>query len=221
MKNILVLAPHADDEVVGCGGLIARRALEGAAVHVVVGAVGGLHHRHLETAATTECRKNELLAAAAILGVARTTILYEGLDMRLDTVPEVELVTSVDAILDETRYDEIYFPYASHNHDHRVLFNVAFAALRNTPGRPTPRVVALYEYAYVGWQPQEIRGGRMYVDISSTLERKLAAFEAYPSQLKAAPHPCSRHGIETLARMRGLEAGVAAAEMFYLQKLVE
>ena len=220
MCRILVLAPHADDEVVGCGGMIARRAREGDHVHVVVAAIGGLKHRHLRKAATVLARRAELARAAEVLGVAETTVLYEGLDMRLDTIPQVELVTTLDRILDAARYDEVYFPYASHNHDHQRLFSAGYAALRTVTGRCSPRLVALYEYAYVGWNPEEIRGGKLYVDISDTLEVKLRAFEAYASQIKPPPHPCSLHGIRTLAHMRGLEAAVSAAELFYVQRLL-
>ncbi|MBI5292230.1 MAG: PIG-L family deacetylase [Chloroflexi bacterium] len=218
--RILVIAPHADDEVVGCGGMIARRALEGHHVHVVIAAIGGLKHRHLEIAASTEQRKQELATAAGILGVSRVTILFEGMDMRMDTVPQLDIVSRLDEILDEQYYDEVYFPYASHNHDHQELFRATFAAMRMTTGRRLPRLSALYEYAFVGWTPGEIQGGKMYLDIAAHLDTKVQAFEAYESQIRPFPHPCSPEAIRVLAAMRGVESGCAASELFYLQKMV-
>lgn len=217
--RLLVVAPHADDEVVGCGGLIARAVKEGHKVDVVIGSIGGLLHRHLKELATVEERKQELHRAAEILGVADVTVLFEGYDMRLDTVAQVDIVTKLDAILDRG-YDEVYFPYPSHNHDHQEMYRATFAALRHTVGRKSPRLSALYEYAFIGWNPSDIRGGKMYVDISDYLDVKVRAFEAYKSQLRDAPHPCSCHGIRVLAQMRGLESCCHAAELFYVQKII-
>jgi LmbE family N-acetylglucosaminyl deacetylase len=219
-SNILILAPHADDEVVGCGGMIARRAAEGYSIHVVVAAIGGLKHRHLNDTTSLEQRKQELAKAADILGVSKTTILYEGMDMRLDTVPQVDIVTKLDSILDQTYYEEVYFPFASHNHDHQELYRAAYAALRTTSGRRIPRLSALYEYAFFGWNPTEIRGGKLYIDITDHLEAKIKAFEIYASQLRAFPHPCSPQAISTLAATRGAECMCTAAELFYIQRMV-
>ena len=140
--------------------------------------------------------------------------------MRLDTVPQLDIVTRLDGILDQDYYEEVYFPYPSHNHDHQELYRATYAALRMTDGRRMPRLSALYEYAYIGWTPTEIRGGKLYVDITDYLETKMEAFEAYESQIRSFPHPCSPQAIRTLAAMRGIECGCAAAELFYLQRMV-
>lgn len=77
--RILILAPHADDEVLGCGGLICRRVSEGHSVDVVIAASGGVKHRHLNSPATLTARRLELQRAAEILGVTEVMILYENL----------------------------------------------------------------------------------------------------------------------------------------------
>lgn len=217
--KVLVIAPHADDEVLGCGGLIARRAQEGSHIDVVVVAVGGLRHRHLSQAASAEERQEELHSAAEILGVKTTTVLYRGMDMRMDTVPQVDIVTSLDAILDQN-YDEVYFPYPSYNHDHQEVYRACYAALRMTGDRKHPRLIAMYEYPEIGWNYTAVPGGKMYVDITDTLEIKIKALQAYKSQLRLFPHPCSPEAVRTFATMRGIESGNGAAELFYLQKIV-
>ena len=219
MADILVLAPHADDEVLGCGGMMARRAAEGDRIHVVVFGVGGLKHRHLEQEAKTAARLEELKQASKILGVTETTVLYEGMDMRLDTVPQVEIVSKLDEIL-ESKYDEVYFPYSSFNHDHQAVFDATYSALRTKGGDQAPLMSALYEYPEVGWNSSEVRGGKMFVDISDHLETKIRALVAYESQVRPHPHPLSLESLRLFAGMRGMESGFAAAELFYVQKIV-
>ena len=220
MADILVLAPHADDEVIGCGGMMARRTAEGDRVHVAVFGVGGIQHRHLEHEATAVARLDEFKRATEILGVAETTVLFEGMDMRLDTIPQVEIVSKIDDLL-ESKYDEVYFPYSSFNHDHQTVFDAVFSALRMKGGDQAPLLSALYEYPEVGWNPTEIRGGKMYVDISDQLEQKMRALSAYESQMRSHPHPRSPESVRLFAQMRGVEAGFAAAELFYLQKMCQ
>jgi LmbE family N-acetylglucosaminyl deacetylase len=219
MVDILVLAPHADDEVFGCGGMMARRAAEGDNIHVVVFAVGGLKHRHLEQEATTAARLEELKHANDILGVSDTTVLFEGMDMRLDTVPQVEIVSRLDDLM-ESNYDEIYFPYSSFNHDHQTVFNATYSALRMKGGNQAPIMSALYEYPEIGWNPTEVKGGKLYVDITDHLETKMRALSAYKSQIRPHPNPLSLKSVSQFAAMRGIEAGFSAAELFYVQRML-
>jgi LmbE family N-acetylglucosaminyl deacetylase len=219
--RILVVAPHADDEVAGCGGMIARRTATGHTVDLVVMATGGLHHRHLSRAATLAERYEEMAKAAAILGLNSARVLYEGLDMRLDTLPLLDLVSKLDGILDNGSYDQVFIPYSSHNHDHQVTYTACIGALRPGARKEAPKLIALYEYVYAGWPPVAVPGGRWYFDITGFLNKKIAAFEAYASQVKPWPHPCSPRALELLAATRGMECGHEHAELFYLLRLVE
>ena len=155
--NILVIAPHADDEVLGCGGLIARRAAAGAWVHVAVLGLGGVKQRGTTIQSSLiVVRERELHRAAEVLGVQKTTVLFEGRDMRMDTEPMLNVVTALDGLLDDMAYDEVYLPYASVNHDHQVTYRAMLAALRPATGRPAPPFVAAYEYALIGWQLEAV-----------------------------------------------------------------
>ena len=221
--NVLVIAPHADDETLGCGGLIARRAAAGAWVHVAVLGLAGVRARGDASGAPTqvEVRGRELKRACDLLGVQQVTALYPEQAMRMDTVPLVEVVTALDGLLDEREYDEVYLPYASVNHDHQVAYRAMLAALRPALGRKPVPLVAAYEYAMIGWQPEAVPGGKWYVDIGETLDIKLAALQAYATQVRPYPHPCSPEAVLALARFRGMEAGVGAAELFYLLRKIE
>jgi LmbE family N-acetylglucosaminyl deacetylase len=220
-EHLLVVAPHADDEVLGCGGLIAKRARAGWAVHVVIAAAGGITPRGATELPTVDARQAELRAACDLLDVAQVTVLYPGYDMRMDTVPMLEIVSKLDALLDATPYAEVYLPYASINHDHQVLYRAMLAALRPAAGRKLPRLTAAYEYALIGWQPEPPAGGKLYVAIDELLDIKLSALRCYPSQVRPFPHPCSPEAVRALAHFRGMEIGVSAAELFYVLREID
>jgi LmbE family N-acetylglucosaminyl deacetylase len=219
--TILVVAPHADDEVLGCGGLIAKRVAQGQEVQVVVCGLGGLRQRGLAQMPTIAERRDEFEAAGKVLGVAGTSVLFAGQDMRLDTLPRLTLVSALDAVLDLRPYTEIYLPAPSVNHDHRVVYEAMLSALRPTVARPALLRIAAYEYAMSGWPHATSDGGNYYVSITETLAAKLKALECYPSQIRPYPHPCSRGAVVALAHYRGLESGMIAAEMFYILREIE
>jgi LmbE family N-acetylglucosaminyl deacetylase len=217
-KRILVIAPHGDDEVIGCGGTLAAEAAAGAEVALVVMAMGGVKHCHLDDAATADARAAEMEAAARLLGIACTRVLFPGRDMRLESVPMIDLVTALDGVLAEG-CDECYFPEPSHNLDHRRTHEAMLAALRPA-GRPGPGLVATYEGTVAGWPSPAGEGGRLYVDVAATLETKVAALHAYRSQVRAYPHPTSEEAVRRLAAMRGLECGLQCAERFNVLRMV-
>jgi LmbE family N-acetylglucosaminyl deacetylase len=211
--HILVIAPHADDETFGCGGMIASRTAEGHAVHVVVASLSDVYasNRLLKNSAAR--RREELGEALQRLGVQRHTLLGFA-ENRLDQVPQVELITRLDEILDEVRYDQVFFPADAHHQDHRALFHACRSAMRRVDRRP--RLVALYEHPCSDPVAPPPPGGRYYVDVSRHLERKLLALGAYESQLREPPHPLSIDAVRKLAALRGVECGVEYAEMFHL-----
>jgi LmbE family N-acetylglucosaminyl deacetylase len=219
--RILVVTPHPDDEVIGCGGMIIRRVAEGHTVDLVVVTIGTVYKRHQEIKVTSDVRHQELKEAAKLLGINNYSVIFKELDGKLDTLPILELITRLDTVLDEGGYDQVFFPYASHHQDHQVVYEACFSALREGARACPPSLIAMYEYTYISWAPNGVPGGRYYVDISSYMDQKMAALRAYRSQLQSAPHPVSPEAVEILARMRGMECGRKYAEMFYVLKMVD
>lgn len=219
LKHILIISPHADDEVIGCGGMIALASKSGVRVTVIIMATGGIKHYHLKEMSSTEMRISELRTSAICLGVTRTEVLFPDKDMSLETIPSLEVVTALDRVLNEYKYDECYIPEPSHNIDHRITYESAMSALR--PGaRSYPLMVATYESVSSGWWNKRTLGGHLYVDITSTIENKLLALEAYQSQIHSYPHPVSSEAIRRLAAFRGMECGVEHAELFQIIRML-
>ena len=110
LKHILVLAPHCDDEVLGCGGVIARHASAGELVHIAIMTNGHLGAPELFSASGTEKVRSEALEAHGILGVSDTHFL-DFPAPRLDTVPAYKLALKLSELIQRVSPETIYIPH--------------------------------------------------------------------------------------------------------------
>lgn len=211
--RILVVAPHADDETLGCGGMLSRYGENASVLTLTLGRTpAGDHEQTLQ----------ERNRALAVLGVTtsdtnRTTtasIVFPGKQGRLDTVPMSDVVSAIDNSISALHPTSVFFPYASHHQDHEVTYRAVLAALRPREVTNRIRLVALYEYPYAAaWPPPVLPGGKFYLELSEhELGQKVRAFAEYKTQ----------HGYLTPERVRewavtrGHEVGFGAAEAFWL-----
>lgn len=221
MKTVLILAAHPDDEVLGCGGTIANLAGQGTRVHVAFLADGVASRDGDTTAqqAALEVRRTAARQACKILGV--TSVSFDDMpDNRLDSMALLDIVKPVEALIDQKRPDSVFTHHAGDlNIDHRRLHEAVVTACRPRTGHPV-RALLFFEVASsTEWQTPgsaPVFAPNWFVDISATLERKMAALEAYDAEMCPWPHPRSRLGVEHLARWRGATVGVEAAEAFVL-----
>jgi LmbE family N-acetylglucosaminyl deacetylase len=218
LSSLVVVSPHADDEVVGAGGVIARAAGSGVAVHVLLMAVDALKHWGLDAETTVEGRVQEIEAVAARLGFSYE-IVYTGQDLieRLDTVGQRELVDVLEQAFNRLRPDLLLIPHGDDfDQDHRVVYRAALAAARPIPedlGKFMPPNVMTYEAPKLAWADAPFRPS-FYVDISEQIEDKLDALRLYATQLRRPPHVRSAENLRALAYLRGSDIGVEYAEAF-------
>ncbi|MDR5708525.1 MAG: PIG-L deacetylase family protein [Armatimonadota bacterium] len=227
-QRVLVIAPHPDDEAYGCGGTIAKVKASGGEVFVIVGSVGDLRHYSSEHPIVrgTE-RAEELCRAMDVLEVDGYEILFEDTHrhMRLDAVPRRDLVTLLERearySIDRVRPTVVILPHPGYNQDHEALFRAGFAACRpHLPeDKPFVRLVLSCDAPQLCWSPVPFHPN-FYVDISEFLEVKLRALACHASQLRPAPHHGSLANVERLARVRGSEISVEAAEAFVCHRMV-
>ncbi len=227
-QRVLVVMPHADDETFGCGGTMARVKAEGGEVFVVVAAVGDLRHYDPEHPAVTgDQRAREFRDAMETLGVDEFEVLFNDPQrhMRLDTLPRLDLVRLIESegrlSIDRVRPTMLILPAVSYNQDHEALFKAGFAACRpHLPSvKPFVRVVLAADAPQLAWNRTPFHPN-FYVDITGYLDRKLRAHACHRSQLRPPPHHASLEHIERLARVRGAEVAVEAAEAFYCYRYV-
>ncbi len=216
--KVLIIAPHPDDEVLGVGGTIAGHAQKKDEVYLVV--VTCAYTPDWTEKFIAE-RSHEVKKANQILGITKTFFL-DFPTVKLDTVPQKELNDALAKVIDEVRPEAVYIPHGGDlNKDHRLVFEAALVATR--PFKYTVHRVLSYEIlSETEWgQPLGIFAPTVYKDITATLSKKLEAMKAYESELRSAPHPRSLEIIEVLARKRGSECGVTAAEGFMLIREID
>jgi LmbE family N-acetylglucosaminyl deacetylase len=227
-QRVLVVAPHADDEAYGCAGTMAKIKTMGGEVFVIVGSVADLRqYNEGRTIVTGNTRAEELRASMAILRVDGYEVLFtdERHHLRLDAVPQRDLINLLEReatfAIDKIRPTVVLLPAPSFNQDHTALFRAGFAACRPHVRTHKPFVshVLSCDAVQLGWRDTSFRP-TLYVDISEHLDTKLRALRCHSSQLRPAPDFGSVENVERLARMRGAEIGVEAAEAFECHRAV-
>ena len=221
-KKVLVVAAHPDDEVPGCGGTIARHSDDGDHVQILIVAEGSTPDNI--TVIVSMPKKNFLSynaahAAGSILGAAGVDLL-DLPDNRLDSIDRLDLVKLIEERIEQHKPHIIYVHHAGDvNIDHRRLHEAVVTACRPIPGQPVRRLLSYEVASSSEWQPPgsaPVFVPNWFVDISDQWQRKQKAIMAYSSEMRAWPHARSLEALEHLARLRGAQVGLEAAEAFSL-----
>lgn len=225
-EPVLIVAAHPDDEVLGAGGTIARLAAEGRPVHIAI--LGeGVSGRYADPgdapAADLAALRDQSRRVADLLGAASHRVL-DVPDNRADTVPLLEIVRKVEALVRDLRPTEVYCHHPGDlNVDHRRSFEAVLAATRPV-GSTTVRDVYAFEVpSSTEWAFQRLEPAfrpSVFVGIGAFLESKLAAMALYDGESRPFPHPRSAEALRAVARRWGSVAGLDAAEAFELVRSV-
>ncbi len=214
--KILTIATHPDDEVLGCGGVMARHASEGDEVHVLVVSRG---IPEIFPPSEIEGTRVELKKAHRILGVADTRFL-DFPAPKLDTIPSHEIADRIGDAINSIKPTTVYLPHGGDLHaDHRAVFHATLVSCRPMNACPARRLLCYETLSETEWAPPfpgEVFIPNVFVNIDDFLETKIKALSCYVSQLKVPPHPRSIESAEALARLRGSASGLHAAEAFVL-----
>ena len=227
-NQVLIVAPHADDDVLGCGGLAARLRDTNAEVHVIYAAVDGFHHYGVGGVHTTtlEERLAEIEAVADLYEWS-TEILYAGEDLieQLDTVPRRDLVDSFENALNTHRPDVLLLPCGvDYDQDHVAVFSAAHAAARPIApafGKHLVPHVLTYEATKLNWNPGPLPDPVAFVQLEEEhLETKIEGLRRYATQWRPSPHIRSEESVRALAELRGKEIGTRYAEAYAVARTI-
>ena len=221
--SVLVVAAHPDDEVLGCGGTIARHACNGDHVQVLIVAEGAtsryLQHDRHQVDEELSALARSAQKAGSILG-ADSVELLNFPDNRLDSVDRLDLIKVVEDRINQFQPQLVYVHHVGDvNVDHRRLHEAVVTACRPTPHHPVRRLLSFEVVSSSEWQPPgsaPLFQPNWFVDISEQWQLKYEALRAYASEMRPWPHARSLEAVEHLARWRGAQVGVEAAEAFSL-----
>ena len=221
-KVVIVVVAHADDEVLGCGGTIARHIFQGDVVHVVFMA-DGVASRAQNNPVELQRRNQARDEALRILGVS----LWHALDFpdnRMDSVPLLDVVQALEPIIERVRPERVYTHHNGDlNVDHRVTHQAVMTACRPMPGSSVREILAFEVMSSTEWATPGLSPfmPNAFVDIKDYLPKKLEALAAYHMEMRPEPHSRSVAHAEVLARHRGSCVGLEAAEGFILTRFLE
>ena len=211
MMRILVLAAHPDDEVLGMGGTLAAHSDAGDTVRIVV-VTDGSSTQYPGDAEIRARKEDEAQRAAAELGV--TDYVHLDLpDMRLDTLPHVEINRVVENHVADFSPQVVYTPHPDVNRDHRALFDSVAVATRPVPGQVVKRVLTYAPTSSTEWTPAPLNWfvPNWFVDVTTTIEAKIAAFAVYETESRPWPHPRNERALRAHAAFFGASMGCEAA----------
>ena len=218
--KVLVFAAHPDDEVLGMGGTLCLHA--GADEVRVVCVTDGSSTQYPGDAEVRERKNDEARRAAAVLGVADYVHL-DLPDMRLDTIPHVELNAVVEEHVRDLAPEVVYTAQPDVNRDHRALFDSVAVATRPAPVQPVRRVLTYAPTSSTEWTPAPTNWflPNWFVDVTATFARKLEAFACFETERRDYPHPRSERALRAHAEFYGATVGCEYAEPFVLVRNVD
>lgn len=228
MKKVLVIAAHPDDEILGCGGVMAKHAHSRDEVYAAILAEG-ITSRDMQRNKDAHTGDFNILYRAAelaneIVGVKQLKLL-DFPDNRMDSVDLLDIVKQVELLIEEFKPNIIYTHHVGDvNIDHQMIHRAVITATRPIPGNHLVEEVLFFETASsTEWMTPGTATPftpNYYVNIDETLHLKLKALEAYEYEMRAWPHARSIKALDYLAKWRGANIGFDAAEAFMLGRKI-
>lgn len=221
MSTILVIAPHPDDETLGCGGTLLRHKNDGDDIHWLI--VTEITTERGFTQQRIDKRAEEINQAADLYGFASVSKLGFP-TARLDTVPVEKMVQKIGETIHSIRPDIVYLPYPGDIHsDHKFVFDSGMSCTKWFR-YPFIKRILVYETlseTELGINPSNTKfSPNVYVDITDFLDRKIGIMKVFQSEIGEFPFPRSDQAIRALSAYRGASSGFQFAEGFMLIKEV-
>lgn len=212
--NVLIVAPHADDEVLGVGGTIGKYVEEGHNVYICVVTSG--HPKMFPEETLTKLRM-EALNSHDFLGVTET-IFLDFPAVLLSEVPKHEVNAKINDVIERINPQVVFIPHYGDMHlDHHIVSQSTMVGVRPIKEQKVLEVYSYETLSETEWNVPHVSNAfipNTYVDID--LSKKIKAMSYFTTQLTQFPHPRSNEAIESLAKLRGSTVGVQTAEAFCL-----
>ena len=207
----MVFAPHPDDEVLGCGGTIARYVSEREQVYLCI--VTKVYTPDWSEDYLIEKAK-EIVQSNKVLGIHKTFFLdYPA--VKLDTISKMELNQVISDLIKKINPSIVIIPHKGDlNFDHGIVHDACLVGTRPLSNK-IQKILSYETLSETEWNFGAAPFiPNVYVDIEKFIDKKLSAMSAYKSELRSSPHPRSLDALKILAQKRGFESGLKFAEAF-------
>lgn len=224
MKNILVIAPHPDDEILGCGGTIRKKIKNGCNVIIIIMTNANKSIPERYTLDKLHIIREEAKSAHEILGI-KETIFKDFPAPMLDQFPIYLIAETINAVLNEKEIDTVYLPHRGDIHnDHKVIFDAAMVACRPISNYCVKNIYAYETLSETEWAhpfASDVFIPTYYETLEyEMLHSKCKAMKCYSSQLRQFPSSRSIIAIEALAKYRGSAVSSELAEAFMIIRMI-
>lgn len=216
--HFLVIVAHPDDELLGCGGALARWVGLGYSAHALI-LSDGVMSRGAGPSKQEEVgrRKTSARRAAQALGMSEPQFGAFP-DQRFDSVDLLDITRTIEKAVHDLTPDVVLTHHSNDlNNDHCITHRAVLTACRPLPDSDVSLLLTFETLSSTEWgSPQQGAGFRpsLFVDISATLDTKITGLDCYAEEMRPFPHPRSEEAVRALAKLRGSQAGLAAAEGF-------
>ncbi|MBI2644484.1 MAG: PIG-L family deacetylase [Candidatus Wildermuthbacteria bacterium] len=225
--RILVIAAHPDDEILGCGATLARYIRRGIEAHgFILGKGKSSRFANPGNSAETIQKEQDILLeeahkAASIIGISRLSFA-DFPDQRYDSVPFLEIVQRIEDMVEQVKPSIVFTHYRRDlNLDHRITLKAVLTAVRPLPEQSVRHIYSFEVPSSTEWNVPLSFSPNVFIDVKETFDQKLAALQAYESEMREYPHPRSMRAIEIIARRWGTIVGKELVEAFELVREIK
>ena len=223
MKKILILSPHADDEILGCGGFISKYSKLNYQINVLVLTNANKGAPEIYPPETIKSLRNEAKTANNLIGTHK--LIFENLPaINLNNYPNYKITNIINKYINNVNPEIILLPSSNDIHDdHKIIFKAAKVSMRPNREKNLKKILSYEVLSETEWNED----GKSFIPnyfiklSKSDINNKVKAFLKYKSQVKKFPHPRSKEAIINLSRVRGGQAFTEYAEGFKVEKILD
>ena len=221
-KKILILSPHADDEILGCGGFISKYSkVNDISVLILTNANKGAP----EIYSPQQIKKIRKEANIANKFIGTRRLFFENLPaLNLNNYPTYKITNILDKYISDIKPEIVLIPSSNDIHDdHKIIFRAAKVSLRLNKKSNLQKILSFEVLSETEWNENEKSFNPNYfVRLKkSDINRKVSAFYKYKSQVKKFPHPRSKEAIINLSKVRGSQVHCEYAEAFKVERILD
>lgn len=216
-KTIVAIVAHPDDEVIGCGGTLAKHKADNDNIHIIYMTDGVSARTHTEH---TDANERNTMAKIAGEYLTATQYFFNFPDNRMDSIPLIDIVQAIESVLSNLSPDIIYTHHCGDlNIDHQIVHRAVLTA--NRP-QPETKIASIYSFEVNSSTEWGIQNAANYflptcfINITEQLNDKMNLLDIYAKEMRPYPHARSKEAITALAALRGSGIGVNYAEAFML-----